>query len=338
MAGRKLRIGFIGSGHIARVHAEALRAMKGVRLTACADVDPANAKRLAETFGCKPTTDIAEVIAASDAVWVCSPPKCHRQHAVACLDAGRAVYCEKPLATTLADGRAIVRQAGRSGVPAAIGFNFRFHAPWRKCKSLLAAGDLGEPVMFLCQRLDTGPTGGWRRDPKQLCGMTIESVSHDVDLMRSLLGDVWEVSARLAATDPAQPGFDNCLIADLKLRSGCIASFQATWASAVRAVRHGVIATAGTVLIEGPKPFQFARLRVAQAGQEGETTCHFASPSNPLRGACEHFVAAVRDGVPLEIPIHDGLRALEVCTAMVRSARSGGAVVSLPRRGRKGGS
>lgn len=97
MAGRKLRIGFIGSGHIARVHAEALRAMKGVRLTACADVDPANAKRLAETFGCKPTTDIAEVIAASDAVWVCSPPKCHRQHAVACLDAGRAVYLLKYL-------------------------------------------------------------------------------------------------------------------------------------------------------------------------------------------------------------------------------------------------
>ncbi len=329
MAERDLKVGFIGSGYIAREHAAALRNITGIRVAACADADISRAEELAGLTGCRPTTDIAEVIDASDAVWVCTPPKWHRAHVTACLEAGKHVYCEKPLATTLEDGRAIVARADASDALAAIGFNFRFHEPWQKCKSILESGELGEPVMFLCQRIGAGATGGWRRDPKELCGMTIESVSHNVDLLRFVLGEVSEVSARLAAADPSQPEFDNCLIADLRLRSGVIGGIQATWASGLPATRHGVIGTAGALLIEGPSQFEFTVLRLSKRDQEEEQVYRFALPANPLQGACQHFVASVRNGAALRIPIRDGLRALEVCTAMVRSAGLGGKVISL---------
>jgi predicted dehydrogenase len=70
-------------------------------------------------------------------------------------------------------------------------------------------------------------------------------------------------------------------------------------------------------------------VRYARRDEEEEHVFRFALPANPLQAACEHFIAAVRGETDLEIPIEDGLRALEVCTAMVASAGGGGAAVSL---------
>ncbi len=332
MAQQEIRVGFIGSGYIARQHAQALRDVEGVRFSACMDVKEEQAHQLAALTGGRATDSLEEAIAESDALWVCTPPKHHRQQVLACLEAGRHVYCEKPLATTVEDGRAIAAAAESSDALAAIGFNFRFHEPWRKCKELLDAGDLGQPMMLLCQRVGLGSTSGWRRDPEELCGMTIESLSHNIDLLRFLLGDVASASAHVMV-DPDQPEFDICLSATLKLCSGAIAGMQATWASAVPATRHGVVGTKATALIEGPSQFEFDCLRVSQREDEAERVYRFALPSNPSRAACEHFIAAVRGEAALGIPIADGLRALEVSAAMLASAQQGGAAVAITARG-----
>jgi myo-inositol 2-dehydrogenase/D-chiro-inositol 1-dehydrogenase len=328
MAQQEIRVGFIGSGYIAGQHAGALRDIEGVRFSACMDVKEEQAQQLAALTGGRPTDSLEQAIEESDVLWVCTPPKHHRQQVLACLEAGRHVYCEKPLATTVEDGRVIAAAAEESEALAAIGFNFRFHEPWRKCKELLDAGDLGKPMMFLCQRVGLGSTGGWRRDPDELCGMTIESLSHNIDLLHFLLGDVASASAHVVA-DPDQPEFDFCLAATLKLCSGVAAGMQATWASAVPATRHGVVGTAATALIEGPSQFEFDCLRVSRRDDEVERVYRFALPPNPLRAACEHFIAAVRGQSPLEIPIADGLRALEVSAAMLASAEQGGTAAAV---------
>jgi myo-inositol 2-dehydrogenase/D-chiro-inositol 1-dehydrogenase len=306
----------------------ALRDIDGVTFSACMDVNEERAQGLASLTGGRPTDSLEQVIEESDVLWVCTPPKHHRQQVLACLEAGRHVYCEKPLATTLDDGRAIAAAAEGSAALAAIGFNFRFHEPWRKCKDLLDAGDLGEPMMFLCQRAGLGSTTGWRRDPDELCGMTIESLSHNIDLLRYLLGEVETASAHVVA-DPDQPEFDFCLAAVVKFQSGAVGSIQATWASGVPATRHGVVGTAATALIEGPSQFEFDSLRVCGRDGEPERVYRFALPSNPLRASGEHVIAAVRGEVELELPIANGLRALEVSTAMLSSSRHGGTAAAV---------
>jgi myo-inositol 2-dehydrogenase/D-chiro-inositol 1-dehydrogenase len=328
MGKNAIRVGFIGSGYIARQHADALRLVEGLRFSVCVDVNDENAQRLAALTGGRPTSSLDQAIEESDVLWVCTPPKAHREQVVACLRAGKHVYCEKPLASTIEDAQAMVTEAEAGTALAAIGFNFRFHEPWRKCKELIDAGDLGKPMMFLCQRAGIGATGGWRRDPEELCGMTIESLSHNIDLMRFLLGDVATVSAHVMV-DPEQPEFDICLAAALKLRSGAVGGIQATWASAVPATRHGIVGTAATALIEGPTQFEFDCLRLARRDAEAEQVYRFPLPANPSRAACEHFIAAVRGDVPLGIPIVEGLRALEVSAAMLASARAGGAAMAV---------
>jgi len=321
-----MKVGFIGSGYIARQHADALRRISGLRFSACMDLDAARAEHLAALTGGRATTSLQQAIEESDVLWICTPPKLHRAEVIACLEAGRHVYCEKPIATTLEDGRAIEARAGASDALAAIGFNFRLHEPWRRCKELLAAGELGNAMMFFCERLGLGATSGWRRDPAQLCGMTIESLSHNVDIMRFLLGDIETVSAHVTV-DPDQPEFDICLVAVLRFLSGVPAGIHASWASPVPATRHGVVGTTATAVIEGPSQFEFDSLRLSRRAEDSERVYHFPLPANQSQAACEHFIAAVRGEVALEIPIVDGLRALEVSAAMLASAHRGGAPV-----------
>lgn len=335
MSEKIVNIGLIGSGFIAGVHAGVLQKLSGVRLAACCDLNPAAAQGLAEWTGCTAAGSIEEVIDASDAVWICTPPRGHREQVFACLDAGKHVYCDKPLAVNLEDGRAIVERAARSDALAAIGFNCRFHGPWMKARAALDSGELGDPLMFYATRMGLGPAAGWRRDPEQLCGMTIESLSHDVDMLRWLLGEVAEVSARTLATDPAQPQFDNCVLAHFKMVSGAMAGIQASWASAVPLSRHGLIGSRGSLMVEGPRQFEFNRVRQASPGCDSETVTDFATSGIVVDGACRHFVDAIRGDVELQIPIAEGLRTLEVCTAMVESAHNEGRPVTLKAGGGK---
>ena len=84
-----------------------------------------------------------------------------------------------------------------------------------------------------------------------------------------------------------------------------------------------MLGTGGTVLVEGTSPFDLSLVRVSLLDEEGERQLHFPTPANRLRGACEHLVRAIRGDIELELHVADGLRSLEVCTAMVESARAG---------------
>ncbi|MHC4480687.1 MAG: Gfo/Idh/MocA family protein, partial [Planctomycetota bacterium] len=152
---------------------------------------------------------------------------------------------------------------------------------------------------------------------------------HDIDFLRWLLGDVAEVCAQAVASNRKRPAFDDCLSANLKLARGIPASIQASWGSALRASRHGVICTGGAVFVEGPRPFHPAQVRAAKAGAEAAHVYEFAGDSQGHAEACAHFVDCIRGDASLEIPIADGLRALEVSVALLESSASGGAKVAV---------
>jgi predicted dehydrogenase len=108
-----------------------------------------------------------------------------------------------------------------------------------------------------------------------------------------------------------------------------VANIQATWASALRASRHGIIGTEGAVFVEGPRPFRFTLLRAAKNGAQAEHLYDYAASSQGHGEASAHLVECIREGTPLEIPISDGLRALEVSIAMHESSAAGGARVAV---------
>jgi len=170
-----LDVGIVGCGAVARHHVPALRAARGVRLTAAFDVDPA----AAAATGAPVAGSLEELIERVDLLAVCTPPETHADVAVAALGAGRGVLVEKPLATTLADADRIVAAAG--GLLAATGFQLRCH---RKLP-----------------RAARGVSGVWSGPSRAHIGPLLDRAVHHVDLWRVLLHDEVEDARAVETRD-----------------------------------------------------------------------------------------------------------------------------------------
>jgi predicted dehydrogenase len=161
-----LDVGIVGCGAVARHHVPALRAARGVRLAAAFDCDP----RAAAATGAPVAESLDELIGSVDLVAVCTPPATHAEIAVAALAAGRQVFVEKPLATTLADADRII--AAVNGAVAAAGFQLRCHRRLpRRARAI------------------SGVWGGPYRQLGREIGPLLDRAVHHVDLWRWLLGD-----------------------------------------------------------------------------------------------------------------------------------------------------
>lgn len=217
-----LRIGIAGCGFIASVHALAIQSLVDAGLVdasivAVLDVDPARSDRFADQYGATAVSDADALVAAVDVVWICTWTAEHGAIVRAAVDAGRAVFCEKPLATTLAECEQLADELAR--VPHQVGLVLR-HAPvFSVLADELASGRCGRPLATVLRDDQYFPTQGiyaseWRRDVACAGGGTLlEHSIHDVDVLRRLFGDPEQVSAHVASRF-GNPGIDD--IADVR--------------------------------------------------------------------------------------------------------------------------
>jgi predicted dehydrogenase len=156
MSDRPVRVAIVGAGIWGTNHALALSTHARAQVALVCDRDEARARRAAERFGCAWTTSLDEV-AASDvrAVTIATPDHLHRDPALAMLAAGKHVLVEKPLATTVADARAMVDAAERAGVHLMVDFHARWHPLFMGAKAYVERGELGSPVMGYARLSDT---------------------------------------------------------------------------------------------------------------------------------------------------------------------------------------
>lgn len=182
----KLRIGFAGAGFIAGVHRTNLAQDDRVDVTAVYDVDPARATGAAS---------FEEMLDKSDAVYITAPNTLHADLAVRALQAGKHVFCEKPMATTLDDARRILDAAQSSNRVFQVGFNRRFSKVYAKVKQLLA----GHPPHTAHIKMNRGELlkPVWTGDEKVTGGFLFETPIHMFDLMRFQFGEVVSLDARL---------------------------------------------------------------------------------------------------------------------------------------------
>lgn len=151
-----VRMGIIGAGIWGTNHALALTTYPRCTVTLICDRDEARARCAGERFGCAWTTNPEEVAASDiEAVTVATPDHLHREPVVQMLLAGKHVMVEKPLATTVADGRAMVAAAAQSGRQLMVDFHARWNPLFMEAKSYLDRGELGAPVMAYARLSDT---------------------------------------------------------------------------------------------------------------------------------------------------------------------------------------
>lgn len=197
------KIGFIGSGGIARAHHSYLATRDDVELTAFCDVDEARAKSVAAEYGARAYTEFGKMLESEslDAVFICTPPFAHGDVEAACIDAGLPMFIEKPLATNMATARTIDAAINAKGLISCVGYHWRYQGATAKARELLA----GQRIAFIEGVWYGGMPGVyWWRQMALSGGQMVEQCTHIVDLARHLVGEIATVAACGARTIMAE--------------------------------------------------------------------------------------------------------------------------------------
>ena len=305
-------IGLIGSGFMGRAHALAFRTVGGVfplaawpRLEMLADVPEARAAEAALALGFARSThdwralvDDPEV----DLVAIATPNLMHAPMALAAIEAGKHVYCEKPLATTLADAIAMTRAAEAAGIVTMVGFNYLKNPMMTTAREIVRSGEIGEVTGFrgiFAEDFMADPTApfSWRCERRQAGGALADIGSHAIALSRFLLGEVESVCGRLDtihATRPLPSGGmaavevdDQAAILVRFADRGFTAGLQASWLATgeVMQLAFELRGTKGAITFTQER---FNELRLFRCGgdaaRKGFMTIH-AGPAHAEYGA-----------------------------------------------------
>jgi myo-inositol 2-dehydrogenase / D-chiro-inositol 1-dehydrogenase len=202
-----LNVGIVGAGRIGSLHAEHLaRHVPGVRIGAIADVNIAAAKELAGRHAVESAVDDYRQLTENpgiDAVIVCSSTDTHVDVIRAAADAGKHVFCEKPLDTDLRRIEDMLRHVESTGVTLQVGFNRRFDPNFRRMRQAIEEGAIGTPhVLKITSRDPAPPPEEYIRTSG---GLFMDMTIHDFDMARFMMGDeVVEVFATGASlVDPS---------------------------------------------------------------------------------------------------------------------------------------
>lgn len=162
-----LRAGIIGTGFMGTVHADAVRAA-GHTLVGFAGSQPDKAQAMADKNGGRGFASVEALIASNDidVVHVCTPNHLHRDHTIPALQQGKHVVCEKPLATTVEDGKELVSEANRVNRKGFVPFVYRFYSAVQEMRHRIAKGEAG-PIhlihgSYLQDWLASATASNWR--------------------------------------------------------------------------------------------------------------------------------------------------------------------------------
>jgi predicted dehydrogenase/nucleoside-diphosphate-sugar epimerase len=192
---RPVRVAVVGLGKLGVAHTAVLSMVPGVTLVGLTDALPAGGKSLRGMGFLAPFyPTLAQLLeqAKPDAVWVCTPPHAHEPVARQCVEAGAAVFVEKPLAQDVASAERLAELARRPGARVACGYTLAFWPSFAAAQHALASGVLGEvkagrSSMFLSQVF--GPQKGWIADPARSGGGVVANISsHLLFVLRWCLG------------------------------------------------------------------------------------------------------------------------------------------------------
>ena len=190
---QKIRIGIIGAGYIGGVHAAVLARDERVQLAKVYDIAPERARQLAGTSGASVAVSSEALIESVDAVYITTPNTKHTELAVAASVAGKHVFCEKPMATTLADARRVMESARTSRAVFQVGHNRRFAPVYAMLRGFLEESAPHSAHVKMNRGELINPA--WVADPEITGGFLYETTIHMFDMMRFLFGEVVELTA-----------------------------------------------------------------------------------------------------------------------------------------------
>jgi predicted dehydrogenase len=321
MTERMPRVGVIGAGSIGKTHIRAWQA-NGVTPVAFADANPAALGAVIAEYGGEGYADGLDLISADtiDIVSICTPPRFHADLAIAALDAGIAVLCEKPMARTLVEAERMAAAVERTGTLLSVGFCHRFQPQIETLKAMIDRGELGTVMSFRNRfaghKADAATT--WFSNPELAGGGVLADTSvHSIDLFRFLVGDAARVAA-MTSTRETDLGptleVDDTAAMLLQTADGAIGVIESSWRTPAGEWTLAVHGTKGTAVMD----YGTMALRVSKDGTTWEEVP--VEPGDRFAREFAHFLACWRGEASPRVTAADGLAANRILDRAYRSA------------------
>lgn len=311
---------------MANRHSDGIAAIEGAELVCVCDNVEEKAQKRAEERGVPYYLDYYEMLEKGgfDAVIICTPDQIHREQVVAALDKGYHVLCEKPLALTMEDCRAIVEASHRAKGKFMVGQVCRMTPGFIKAKELIDEGTIGD-IFFIESEYAhdySHINSPWRLDPVNLRHGITGGGCHAVDLIRWIAGDPNEVMAYSNHMVLKDWPVDDCTIAIMKFPSGAVGKvFCSIGCKRNYTMRTVIYGTKGTIICDNRTP----EILLYSEGKPFNDPDHFPVELKDHNAEEEvlSFYNAIVNDLPSPVPAEEGANTIAVCDACVRSSASG---------------
>ncbi len=321
-----INVAVIGTGGLGSRQVRNFAAVPDCRVKRVFDLDRAAAESAAAPVGAQVATCLEQCLTDDlDAVVVVTPTPDHAAPALAAAAAGKHVFCEKPLARTLADGERIVQAARQAGVKLMVGHVLRYFPAYVTAREYIRSGALGEVGMARMSRVNLPPRKPWYRDYSQSGGALHDLAIHDLDWLTWTFGPPVRLWARNLAD--RLPALDYGL-ASLRFADGEIAHVEGSFADAGGFRTSFDIAGNGGLLRHDSTTSP--TLVVQRRGGEGvapQTIPSAPAVKSPCVLEAEAFVKAIREDTMTPITGEEALLTLRVSLACLASADTGQVMV-----------
>jgi myo-inositol 2-dehydrogenase / D-chiro-inositol 1-dehydrogenase len=322
-----MKIGIIGAGSMGSVHAAGWVAA-GAEVVGIVSAGGASAAALAARCGARAYASLEALLPDVDVIDLCVPTDLHAPMTLMAAAAGRHVVCEKPIALTPADARAMIVACDRAGVRLYVAHVVRFFAAYRAAARLLHEGAVGDLGVVRLHRLGSLPHGGmgWFVDERRSGGALLDLLVHDFDVARWFAGPIARVHARSVRSGAPDAAIE-CVQATLRFESGAIGFVEGGWVYPPGTFRTGfdVAGRQGVLEWSSDAPGSVTR-HLPPATAAREAVARPAASDDPYGEQIAHVLHALRSGAPFDVTAYDAAAALDVAHAARASLAFGASV------------
>jgi predicted dehydrogenase len=315
------RVGIIGSGFMAAVHAAAWGATQAEFSALLTRSDRSVVGDL-DMFLADRYTDLRGFLKAIDIVDICAPTHLHAEFARAAAAAGKPTICEKPLVLSSVEGKALIDVFEAADIPLFVAHVLRFGAPYSTLRAAVTAGCVGVPAVLRLSRLSFAPkrnAGSWFADPAKSGGIEFDLMIHDLDYARWVAGDVVSVYSK-----SARSGHGHAIII-LTHESGAVSHIEGSWANPAPVFRELAEITGSDGVIGFCSDDTSALTVRLHRGDADSTTGlgDIALAANPFEVELRHFLDVLDGTAELLVTSEDALEAVRLAEAARESSRTG---------------
>ena len=313
MSTKQLNVGIVGAGRIGKVHAETLAfRIPEARILAIADVNREAAQAVAVRCGIPTVTESSAGVLANseiEAVLICSSTNTHADLIVQAAQAGKHIFCEKPIAHSLSQIDRALAAVEQAGVKLQIGFNRRFDANFARVRQAVVSGEIGTPrLMHIVSRDPAPPPLSYIRVSG---GMFMDMTIHDFDMARFLIGDeveeIYTSGGVMVDPEIGQAGdLDTALIV-LRFRNGVIGTIDNCRQAAYGYdQRVEILGSEGKIATENCYPNQAMVSTGKMVRKDLPLNFFMDRYTESFTSELRSFVAAVRENRPTAVTGIDG--------------------------------